>query len=298
MATVRRININKKTTAPTKRGGGLGRVAEAASKQRGDKIWVNVDDGESQVLRVVDVDDEFKDVYVHRVPFERDNGSVYHIDVPCLDQEENGTPCPGCADDIERRYKFYANVIWRDYKDPDAGKAAKPKDVLAIWTGGITIAKKLNKLHQRRGLQNRDILVERDGVKKNTRYDVEWNDESNTALSSDDKKLIANKYDFKRYITPPEFDDFYTPPNERDKDSDEDDAGIGERARSRPSPFKGERSKTTSRTSGSGSKTAARKPSSSTEKPKAGLAALRSKKAQEGKSSSGGKRVVVRRPTR
>jgi hypothetical protein len=273
--------------------GGLGRVAQAAAKQKGDKLWVSIDDGDRAVLRVVDVDSDFKDVFVHRVPFERENGSVYHIDVPCLDQDEEGVPCPGCKDGIERRYKFYTNVIWRDYKDPDGGRAAKPKDVLAIYSGGITVAKALNKKHQRYGLQNRDIVVEREGVKKNTKYDVDWADDENTPLTPADKKLIEGKFDFKRYIEPPDYDDFYTPPGERDNNSDGDPDY--EESTRRQSPFKGERK--TNRSS-SGSRTTARsKPSSGTDKPKAGLAALRaSKKAPEGKSSTGKRTVVVRKP--
>lgn len=205
-----------------RRSGGLGRVSEAASRQKGKRKWLKLDDGDVVVVRVLDTGEDFKDAYVHRVQMERDDGSTYYADVPCLDQDEKGKPCPGCKDDIDRRYKFWCNVIVRDWEDEDTGKVS---DALMIWGSGITIAKRLDKLEARHGLANRDIEVERQGsTMKNTKYEIEWATDENVPLSDEDKKLAEDKSDLTRYVKPPEFDDFYTPPGERNKD-DEDDVG-------------------------------------------------------------------------
>lgn len=287
--------VKRGSSSSGSKSGGLGRVESAAKRQQAKKDaagkkWLNIDDGESAIVRVLDVDDDFKDLYVHRVQFERENGSTFHSDVPCLDQDEDGTPCPGCANNEERRYKFYTNVIARDWVDPKADGKPKPADTVVLLSGGITLAKLLNKKHARHGLRNRDIEIEREGVKKDTTYTVEWAEERNTPLSANDKKLAEKRIDFSRYVEIPDFDDFYKSWKERF--GSEDNSVDYEESTKRASPFKGERK------TSSGSRTTARaKPSASKEKPKSGLAALRAKKDAEA-SSSARKKTVVRRRAR
>lgn len=278
--------------ASKKKGGGLGNVGVASKRQQekrnaSSKKWVNIGDGDSVVLRVLDVGEDFKDVYVHRVPFERENGSVYYLDVPCLDQDEDGTPCPGCADDLQRRYKFYANSIVRDWEDPETGKVA---DTLMILSGGIMLAKALNKKHQRHGLDNRDIVIEREGTKKQTVYEVDWADEENTPLTSNDKKLAKDKYDFTYYTKLPDFDDFYTPPSQRDKDDDDVDY---KKSAKRDSAFKRKRDDDDD---DDDDDRPSRRSKTSGRKPKSGLAGLKARKQEEDEeSSSPKKRRKVRR---
>lgn len=208
----------------------LGRVA-AASKRADEKKaaagnrWLKIGDGESVIVRVVDVGKDFKDAYVHRVPMvtEDDDGKErqYFADVPCLDQDEKGVPCPGCKEELQRRYKFWTNVIVRDWEDEDG----KTGDVIMILSGGINLARKLGKMDAKHGLRNRDIEIEREGVKKATKYDADWADDENVPLSDDDKALIKDKHDLSRYSDPPEFDDFFKTPRERNKDDDDDDSG-------------------------------------------------------------------------
>jgi hypothetical protein len=258
-------------SASRNRPGGLGRVKEAtkrAKERSGNRRWLRLQDGDSVVLRLLDTGDDFRDAYVHRVPMQGDSGK-YFADVPCLDQDETGEPCPGCKDDLNRRYKFWTNVIVRDWEDEETGKTA---DVLMIWSGGITIAKRLDKLDAKYGLAKRDIEVEREGsTKDDTSYDVEVVDDEDTPLSASDKKLAENKHDLGRYSRPPKFDDFYVPPGERNREDNEE---IGERAKNR-SPFAARKKGTTA----SGKKTN-----------KTGLAGLRAKKEKE--------QTVVRRRRR
>lgn len=205
-----------------KRAEGLGRVAKAAA--RGGKAeWVKLEDGDEKVLRVLDTGKAFKDAEVHRVPFEGRDGDTIHIDVPCLDQDDDGTPCPGCKDDLQRRYKFWTNVIERG--DEDAAEPEDREDKIKIFAGGITIARRLDKLDARHDLGSRDIIVSRTGKgKKNTRYEVEWFDEESTPLTAEDKKLAEKKHDIVRYSKPPEYDDFYKAPWDDDDDDEDGEA--------------------------------------------------------------------------
>lgn len=267
-------------------GGGLGHVAKAtqrAKERGGSKKWLRIEDGEIATLRVLDRGEDFKDAYVHRVPFEREDektGKVYtyHSDVPCLDQDEDGTPCPGCRDELERRYKFWANCIVRDWKEEDD---SKPEDTLMILAGGIRLGQALDKKDARCPLDERDIEIEREGIKKKTKYTVEWAEDSERAeLSTADRKLAENKHDLSRYSKPPEFDDFYKSPRERFQDDDDnnDDTDRGSESVRRGSAFRREK--------GSAQK--------DSDKPKTGLAALQARK--KAASSSGAKAKPSAKP--
>jgi len=262
------------------KGGTLGRVSEAAAKQKGKAEWLKLSDGDVVVLRVLDTGKDFKDAYVHRVPMENDEGKTYHADVPCLDQDETGTPCPGCKDDLDRRYKFWTNVIVRG--DEDAKDKEEQKDRIMIWSGGITIAKRLDKLDARYGIGNRDIEVEREGSKmQDTKYEIEWADEEDVPLTVEDKKLAEKKHDLSRYTKAPEYDEFYVPVKERSKDDDDP----GEASVKRGSAFKRRQKE-----EGEGRKTATRRSSSKKSSKPAGLSGFGKKS-----SDSSAKKTTVRR---
>lgn len=198
-----------------RRSGGLGRVAEAANKQKG-VLWLKLDDGDEVQLRVIA--SQFKDAYTHRVPItvedEKGKSREYNTDVPCLDQDDEGVPCPGCKDNIDKRYKFWVPVIVRDWESEETGKV---EDTLLVWSQGVTVGKKLDKLNAKRKLERRDVLLEREGSKMNdTKYDVAWAEDSpESDLTAEDKKLLEKVPDLKRYYEPPEYDDFYKPARER-----------------------------------------------------------------------------------
>src|SRR4051794_6825832 len=108
--------VQRKTRRSSRSGGtsrGLGNVESNIKKSAGrykKAGWVKMDDGESTVVRVVDVGKDFRDGFVHVVEFKGQRGT-FTRDVMCLDQDDDGTPCPGCRDDLERRYKFWTRVI-------------------------------------------------------------------------------------------------------------------------------------------------------------------------------------------
>lgn len=272
-----------------KSGGSLGRVAEAAAKQgKGKAQFLKLDDGEVAVVRVLDTGDDFEDCYCHRVQMEREDGSSYYADVPCLDQDEKGLPCPGCKEDLRRSYKFWTNVIVRG--DEDADEKEAQKDRIMIWSSGITIAKRLDKLDARHGLENRDIEVEREGsTMKNTKYEIEWATDENEPLTDEDLELAKQKYDLKRYSKIPEFDDFFVPPGQREGNDDDDP---GEASLKRGSGFKARKRKGKSDDDDDEPKrtTTRRRKSSTSSKP-----ALKGFGGKESSSKSSSTKTTVRR---
>ena len=192
--------------------------------------WVKVEDGGSVVVRVVDVGEDFRDGFVHPVEFSRKGRNSFTKDVMCLDQNDDGTPCPGCRDDLERRYKFWCRVIEREAEiENDAGKVTGYEDQVKILSGGKRLAGALNKKHKKRDLSLRDIEIEREGTGWDTDYSVEWVDDSDSPLTTADIKMVdESEIDLDRYAAVPEFDDYYELP---DRDSDDDDEKPGDRAK-------------------------------------------------------------------
>jgi hypothetical protein len=204
--------------------GNLGHVkkAEEQAKKRAaarDRKWLKMEDGDEVIVRLFPSEEFWKDGYVHRVPMELKGGKKIYADIMCLDQDEEGVPCPGCKDEIQRRFKFWTPVIVRDWEGDD-GKVA---DVVMIWSSGITIAKRLDKMLGKHDLAKRDIVVARSGsTKDDTEYDIDWEDEEDIPYSASDKKLLEQAPDLTRYTRIPEYDDFYTPLDERDSDGKSD----------------------------------------------------------------------------
>ena len=70
-------------------------------------------------------------------------------------------------------------MIVRDWENEDTGKVA---DVLMVWSQGVTVGKKLDKLNAKGKLEARDIILEREGSKMNdTKYDISWAEEGDKA---------------------------------------------------------------------------------------------------------------------
>jgi hypothetical protein len=207
------------------------------SAKRYDKDpWVgSIPDGESVILRMVDVGKDFIDGFVHEVPMKGRKGKAYTKNIWCLDQNDEGKPCPGCADDHDRKYKFWCRVIHRDAPKENAkGKIVGYEDRVEIWSSGSKrLLKAIQKAYKKYDLADHDIEVEREGEDYDTTYDVTVLDpEDPQPLTKAEKKLVANsKIDLKKYTTPPEFDEYYG------KNEDDDDDDVGAKSQRRGSAF-------------------------------------------------------------
>jgi hypothetical protein len=242
-------------------------------KRRRSNRFVPIADGETVLVRAVDTDEWFRDAYVHPVQFERKDGSEYTVDRLCLDQDDDGDPCPGCRDDMERRHKFWMVVILRDAPlENKNGKVIGEADQLRLLASGSSrMLKQLNQKHKRRDLARRDIEISRDGEGFDTQYEVEWATDADVPLSRDDRKLVDDGDEiieaFQRYTEMPDEDSFYDEP----KFDNDDDDDPGERSQKRGSVFNKARSSRTRKASDDDNGS----------KPK-GIAAARAKAAKPG----------------
>jgi hypothetical protein len=254
MAVPRRRASKGRTKKTERVGLGGGSVDEHLSRprKRSQNKWVQVGDGNTVTVRAVDTTEFFESAYVHPVQFERKDGSTYSMDVLCLDQKEEGTPCPGCRDDLDRRFKFWMLVIQRDApKTNKQGKEIGEEDQLRILSGANRLVKALNAKHKRRDLAKRDVEISQDGEGFEVSYEVEWATDEDEPLTRADKKLLDNDEiteAFERYTTAPDFDSFYEPPGS-DSDDDDDDEDVGARSVKRGSMFDKKRKKGSSKRS-------------------------------------------------
>ena len=296
--------VQRKRRAPGKENGGgrgLGNVETNIKKSatRWKRTgWVKFEDGEAKVVRVLDVGSDFRDGFVHPVEFDRKGGKSFTKDVMCLDQDDDGTPCPGCRDELERRYKFWCRVIEREAEvENDSGKVTAYEDQVKILSSGKRLAGALNKKHRRHDLSTRDIEIEREGTGWDTDYSVEWVDEKDIPLTKDEIKMVEEgEIDLDRYAYKPDFDDFYELPGRDDEDDDDEKPG----ARAKRGSAFGDKTRRKSRASDNGDD------DDDDDKPRrrgrtvksgGGLADMRARK-QSGGSASSSKPTIKRRRTR
>ena len=256
----------KRESANAGLGGGLAdKILKRQTEKRaaGRTSWVKVSDDEDEptVIRAYDVTPPEKDKndnpvggmfrvgYIHQVEWDIEvddrqrKGKRKKITIRrdrwCLDQDEEGEPCPGCKDELERRLKFWIPVIEREAPIvTEAGKITGYKDRIALLSGGSRLLAVLNRIQKKKGLVNQEVEVTKSGEGFNVQYAGEALDRS--SLSAADKKLIKDFDAIKkldRYTEIHDFDSFYDLPGE-DHEADEDDAeDPGERSRRRGSAF-------------------------------------------------------------
>lgn len=169
------------------------------------------------VIRPLEDGDDLTYALVHPVQID---GRPFPTDIVCRDQDNSGEPCPGCEAGIKRAVKGFLNVIWRDAPDFPLDEETNkyntkvdyeslPKsDKVAILSSGPTLFGKLDDLDDALdGVANYDLSITRKGLKLATTYDVKKHGKK-SALSADDKKLAAEKYDLSHYVKVPEYDEW------------------------------------------------------------------------------------------
>lgn len=170
-------------------------------------------DGDTAVIRILEQGEEVFGYWYHNFShIDKVNG--WRTNFPCLDQDDEGVPCPGCREGLPRKFRGLFNVIWRNgpkFKRDDDGRAVKDKsgdlvvegyeDQVAVWETGPEVFKTLgNKDVKYKGLASRDLEVTREGLKLDTKYQIEPADldAGVTKLSAADKKLVeSSRYDLE-----------------------------------------------------------------------------------------------------
>lgn len=184
-------------------------------------LWFKITSNQEAIVRFLEEGDDIFWAMMHEIPVE---GRGWGINVPCLDQERDGSDCPGCERDLPRRFQGYINIIWYDapiYKRDGDNKVVKDrmgdpvvvdhKPQVAIWSSGIRLFEELGEIDANyKGLKSRRFKVKRKGEKLDTKYHIspEDPDSGPQPLTDADKKLIDAKYDLAEFVKPSTYEDF------------------------------------------------------------------------------------------
>lgn len=184
-------------------------------------LWFRLRSGEETVVRFLEENDDIAWAHVHAIPIE---GRSFPRNVPCLDQQREGTPCPGCEREYPRKFLGYINVIWDDapvYKRDSDNKIVKDrmgdpvvierKPQVAVWSSGIRLFEELDEINVNyRGLCSRRFRVKRKGEKLDTKYHIAPAevDSGPQEMTEEEQKLAENKHDLAPHITPGSYENF------------------------------------------------------------------------------------------
>lgn len=91
-----------------------------------------------------------------------------------------GEDCPFCDDGDRPTYKGAYLVVDRrefEYTDKDSGKKKKGKNQVKLFIQGMKVVSQLDRISERYGLSNRDVVIVRLGKGTQTSYTIERGDE-------------------------------------------------------------------------------------------------------------------------
>jgi hypothetical protein len=190
--------------------------------------YFGIEDGQTARIRFLEQGDQLNYALAHGIK----NSFGRFIDLICIDQKNEGTPCPACMSDNvnirKRSPKGFLNVIWRGsdeseyirgpiYKTNDKGFIEKDpitkKKVIVGFEDGVFLWKcsksvwemVLEKNRVYKGLMNRDFIVSRKGAsKEDTKYAIEQAviDGGPEPMTVADQNLAQNKFDVVKLTTP------------------------------------------------------------------------------------------------
>lgn len=184
-------------------------------------LWFRLADGEEAIVRFLEEGEGIFWCHQHEVPIE---GRQFGRDVTCCNQENDGTPCPGCEADLPRKFKGFVNLIWDEapiFKRDKDGKMVKDSDndpivvgtkpQVAVWGSGIRLFEELEELNtDYKGLRSRKFKVKRKGKKLDTKYHISPAevDSGPQGFTKTEKELEGKKYDLNEFIKPPSYQEF------------------------------------------------------------------------------------------
>jgi hypothetical protein len=204
---------------------GVRKAAEEVEAKRGSggpgALYFRLKAGEEAIVRFLEQDDDIAWCMMHEIPVE---GRQWGKNVPCLDQDKDGTPCPGCERDMDRRFKGFINLIWFNapvFKRDNENKIVKDrlndpvviaeKPQVAVWNSGIRLFEELDEINANfKGLMSRHFKIKRKGSGLDTKYVIvpEDIDSGPQPMTDEEQKLAAEKYDLNSFTKPGSYDDF------------------------------------------------------------------------------------------
>lgn len=205
--------------------GGVREVSKEIEARRGSggpsALFFRLAPGEEAIVRFLEQDDDVAWAMVHEVPVE---GRSWGRPVVCVNQERDGTPCPGCERELPLKFRGYINMIWFNapvLKRDENGRAVKDstgdyviqgkQDQVAVWSSGIKLFENLDEINANfRGLKSRRFKVKRKGEGLSTTYSIAPEDVDSGAqeFSASENELASNKTDLSAFVKPPTYEEF------------------------------------------------------------------------------------------
>lgn len=182
----------------------------------GDYIrYFRLGNGESTVVRFLEEKEDVACGWVHlvRVP-----GRSFPIQVPCIDQDDEGRrnlgkACPGCEQELDLKFRGKINLIQRDApiqeKVGERWETVGEQDAVVVWDVSFEVLQDLQeKDFDYKGLKSRDFKIKRVGEKFDTKYFISPADPDGgpQPMSEADKELEANKFDLNELTVPSSYD--------------------------------------------------------------------------------------------
>lgn len=193
---------------------------QAGGFDDGDILYFKISDGDSAVVRFLEPDPSENDgkvywCWAHELPPR--GKQKWGDNVACLDQKDDGTPCPGCEAGLGKSFLGFVSMIWRDAPvygtkgdgKTDWSKVVGKEDRIAVWERGIQTFEELDgKDATYKGLTSRDFRITRRGSSTDTKYSIDPADPDGgpKPMSEADAKLKGTKPDMKQLITPPSYE--------------------------------------------------------------------------------------------
>lgn len=220
-----------------------------ASGHSTEKIYPKIDyftlgSGERAQIRFLEQGEDLAWASCHRIMVA---GNRYPKNIPCLDQNDEGAPCPACVHDDKnirsRSVRGFVNAIWRgnedlqesieklpanmkltlapvykrnQYGSPEKGPDNKKiitgfADSVFLWECSKTVFQELlSKDSAYKGLMSRDFIISRQGAsKEDTRYFIEPADvdAGPQPMMVADMSLMNGKFDIDALTKPPSFEE-------------------------------------------------------------------------------------------
>lgn len=184
-------------------------------------LYFSLQPDEEAIVRFLEEDDDISWCWVHDVPVD---GRNWPQQVPCLDQDDEDEPCPGCEQEMPRKFKGFINLIWFDgpvYKRDKDNRLVKgsngkkivshTEDQVAVWSSGVRLFEELDETNDTyKGLRGRRFKVKRKGKGLDTKYVIkpEDIDSGKQDFSDEEAELDAKKYDLAEFMKIPSYEDF------------------------------------------------------------------------------------------
>jgi len=199
-------------------------IESRKGKQYGPSaLYFRLLEGEEATVRFLEQDDDIAWCWMHEIPVE---GRAWGRQTPCLDQQKDGTPCPGCERDMDRKFRGFINLIWDEapiFKRDEAGGGKIVRDStgdpvtlgnkpqVAIWSSGIRLFEELDEINANyKGLMSRKFKVKRKGSRLDTKYLLSPadTDAGPQELDKAELELASAKFDLSEFTTPKSYEDF------------------------------------------------------------------------------------------